>query len=264
MYFLRYNRLIVNAGSYRVGTYGHEDRSRPPTGEGENSQLHHVRQKQQQHLQHYHHQQHLCMTCVVSVPEYLSAASNAGQPANVDASESPTPHKQEHGPVASFRTSAAASRCSPQSPIPLSPIEHSPQTPHAQNRDVISSSSPNYPACQSLPSYLLPKVGREKALKRSPSKSPNGKQSADKVQSAVISSLQFDIDRASIHRSMQKSATLPLRQKQRGPEVPVAGWNKEGGIAGPQESSDIAFDEHLRSLEGVGLLLFEESLGNKA
>ena len=59
---------------------------------------------------------------------------------------------------------------------------------------------------------------------------------------------------------MQKSATLPLHQKQRGPEVPVAGWNKEGGIAAPQESSDIAFDEHLRSLEGVGLLLFEESL----
>jgi hypothetical protein len=264
MYVLRYNRLD-NSGSYRVGTLGHEDRSRPPTGE-ENVQLHHGHQKQQQHVQQHQYQQHLVMTSSAgSLSEHISsAASNAGLPANVDASKSPTPHKREYGPVASFSTLAAASIYLPQYPIPLPPAERSPQTAHAHNRDVIPSCSPTSPACQALPSYLLPKARREKTAKRSPSKSPNTKHSADKVQSAANSLLEFDIDHASIHRSMQKSATLPLQPKRRGPEVPVAGWNKSVGIAGPQESSDIVFDEHWSSSEVVGLLLFEESLGNKA
>ena len=196
--------------------------------------------------------------CVSSSPQHLWPASNAVLPAGVDTS--PSPPKQEFSlkPAATFSTSAAASTYSSQSPVPSPSAKSSFHTPRAQNLDAC----PPHAAVQSLPSYLLPK-----AAKRSPSKSPNKLHSAATAEQniAVQSLLLFDIDRASIHRSIRPGTTLPLQQKVRGAEVARCGGSNAGGIAGQHEFSGVAFDEHWRSGEGVGLLLFEEkSRGNKA
>jgi hypothetical protein len=88
-------------------------------------------------------------------------------------------------------------------------------------------------------------------------------------KSAGKSLLQFDIDRASIHRSIRPGATASLQPKTRGPEVSGAARVNAGGGEGQQEFvrefGDIAFEEQWGAGGGVGLLLFEDkSRGDKA
>ncbi len=88
-------------------------------------------------------------------------------------------------------------------------------------------------------------------------------------KSAGKSLLQFNIDRASIHRSIRPGATVTLQPKTRWAEVSGAVRMKAGGGEEQQESvqkfGDIAFEERFGAGGGVGLLLFEDkSRGDKS
>jgi hypothetical protein len=196
--------------------------------------------------------------CVSSSPQHLWPASNAVLPVGVDTS--PSPPKQEYSlkPAATFSSNFGQQhpRTRPNRLFPHH-RQNLPSIPHA-----LKTSTPTPRMLRYNPSYLQPK-----AAKRSPSKSPNKLHSAATAEQniAVQSLLLFDIDRASIHRSIRPGTTLPLQQKVRGAEVARCGGSNAGGIAGQHEFSGVAFDEHWRSGEGVGLLLFEEkSRGDKA
>ena len=289
-----------DAGAYRVGSYDAGGASRPPTGSSgewidrmqgqqqrryqqlsatcDQQQRQHYRnlqqQQEQQQQEQQQQQQHPCTPAsAVSSPERLSPASNARQPPDVDTASPAT--KREFGSKNTVHSgrdfrNAEPTHCS-QSQSQSQP-QPPPHTPHAAVLNPLSdldaapsdARTPTGTVNQSLPSYLLPKTGGEKAAKRSPPHNPSKLHSATTAaqKSAGKSLLQFDIDRASIHRSIRPGANVTTQAKVRGAEVSGAVRVKGGGWEGEQEIvqefGDIAFEERFGAGGGVGLLLFEE------